>query len=517
MVRSTMRGAVASKIVFAVFIGLGTAFTFSQFAADPKPAALVSGVAFSLAVTLAYLVLYSLQVMPSFSSAEPYSLLSMLPLSDSDVSLVTILSVVRTFDAIVAVAVVAQVGVVAYLTHSVLAAVAMALAASANAVFGVSVSVWLSRVFHRNITRGGKGKGAAAARFVFLVSWGLAAASLGFLFNLVSYVVPALDSAVSGALATSFAPIAFALIHPFSAGLVVASIVFPSFAAESPALSAASLISFAALAGYLMLAASAVRITLRSAREMARGESFRVVRERASDFLLGVRRPIRAYVLKDIRVASKSPATAFIFALPVLETVVIALTLNDLNVLRAYSVISSTALGCMFTLISASILLNTEGSGLDYTLTLPLSARVIVLAKSTIATIAFLPVPAVVAALLIIGRPAALWLSAIPILETAAVSAATSAELTFFIRGYRRAGTRQTSRGIETRGLNFTSIGDLARLVGALVVAGTVVALPLGAYGAAYLLLRDHAAALGWQAAVALGEFALVHLLLRRG
>jgi predicted permease len=515
-VKSIMRGAFFSKAIFTVFIGAGTIFTFSQYIVDRSAAYLVGGVSFSLAITLAYLVLYSLQVLPSFASSEPYSLLSTLPLADRDLSLVTLLSVVRTFDTIAAVAIIGQVAMVAILTGSVQATVLMAFASGANAIFGVAVSLWLSGVFQRNITRGGRGKTASVARFVFLISWGLAAASLGFMFNLVDYAVPALDSAVAGAFASTALPIVFALIHPFSAGLAIASVVSPEFTLLTPTLSLASQLSFVALALYVGLALYAARKTLAIAASVARGPAVTAIHQRATEFLLRVRNPIPAYVVKDVRISSKNPSSAFIYALPVLDTVVIALTVSGSKELHAVSILSSTALGCVFTLISASILLNTEGSGLDYTLSLPLSARVIVLAKSIIATVAYLPVPAVICALLLLGGSTAPWLYLIPVIEVAAVSAATSAELSFFIQRYRKAGGRQTSSGIETRGLNLMSASDLIRFVGALLVAGGLVGGPIIAYTAAYAATFDHGLALVSMGLVALAEFVVVHAYLRR-
>ncbi len=516
MVKSVMRGALMSKAIFTFFIGFGTLFAFSQYIDDRTPVALVSGVTFSLAITLAYLVLYSMQVMPSFSGAEPYSLLSTLPMNERDLSLVTIFSVLRTFDSIALVAMGAQVVAVAFLTGSALATTVMALATLANSVFAVAISLWLSGVFQRNITRGGRGKGAAIARFVFLISWGLAAASFGFLFNLVGYAVPALDSAITGALASSAVPLIFSAVHPFTAGLVIASLVYPSFPSLSATLGLASVVSFGALAGYLVLAFVAARRTLRTALRVAHGRVVSVVRQRATDFLLRLRPPISAYLLKDVRIATKSPSTAFIFALPVLETIVIALQLSEVRTLSALPVLTSTLLGCFFTLISASILLNTEGSGLDYTLSLPLSSRVMVLAKSSIATVAYVPVPVVIGTLLVLGRPSVAWLATVPTIETAAVFAATSAELSFFIRGYKRAGGRQTTSGVETRGLSLMSAGDLVRLAAALVVAGTLISGPLLVYGVSYLLTYDHVTALVAMAAVSVAELVSVQAVLRR-
>jgi len=515
-VKAIMRGATFSKAIFTVFIGAGTVFSFYQYVENPDAAFLVGGVVFSLAVTLSYLVLYSLQVLPSFASAEPYSFLTTLPLDSGELSLVTMLSIVRTFDTIAAVAIGGQIAMVAVLTKSVPATIIMALAAVANAVFGVALSVWLSRVFQRNMNRGGRGKGAAVGRFVFLISWGLAAASLGFMFNFVTYLVPALDVAVSGALASTIIPVAIAFLHPFPAGLAIASQVFPSFAALTPTLRLATELSFAALAGYFLLSIFAARQTLRIATDVARGTTVTVIRQRATDFLLKVRRPTPAYVLKDVRVSSKNTSSAFIYALPVLETLVIILTVSGASDLRAKYVLLSTGLGCVFTLISATILLNTEGSGLDYTLSLPLSARVMVLAKSSIATVAYLPVPLAIWALLLLGRSASAWLYAIPIIEIGAVSAATCAELAFFIHGYRRSGGRSTSSGIETRGLNLMSAGDLVRFFVAILVAGGLVLVPMIAYVAEYAASFDHWAAVLALAVASAGEFALVQFILRK-
>jgi hypothetical protein len=366
------------------------------------------------------------------------------------------------------------------------------------------------------VTRGGRGKGAAIGRFVFLISWGLAAVSLGFLFNIVTYAVPALDSAVSGALASTGVPLLFSLVHPFTAGMVVASIVFPALPSISRTLSIACTLSFAALAGYVLLAYVAARRTLTTAASIVHGPTMTVVRQRATEFLLKLRRPIPAYVIKDVRMASKNPSVAFIFGLPVLETLIVVITSSGISSLRAYSVLSSTALGCVFTLISASVLLNTEGSGLDYTLSLPLNANVMVFAKSVIATLAYVPIPAAIGVLLVIGKSSSPWLFAIPVLEIAAVSAAASAELSFFIQSYKKGRGRRASRGIETRGLSLMAPGDLVRLAAALVVAGGLALGPLAVYGGAYLLTTDYGLALASMALLALAEFGGVQFYLRR-
>jgi predicted permease len=298
--------------------------------------------------------------------------------------------------------------------------------------------------------------------------------------------------------------------------MAIASTIYPTFGAQSATLGVASPLSIVALAAYLLLAVVGARSALRTALSVVHGPTTVTVRERAKEFGVRLRMPTSAYILKDIRISSKNPSTAFIYALPVLEPLVIVLTLSGIVVLRAVSVITSTVIGCFFTLIAASILLNTEGSGLDYTLSLPLNARVIVLAKSFIATLAYLPVPVVMAVLLYVGHPTTSWLYLIPVIETFAVSAATSAELSLFIRGYSRAGMKQTSRSVETRGMSLMSPGDLVRLFAALLVAAGLILAPMGAYTVGFVVWRSHLAEVALMGLAAAAEFGLVHLHLWR-
>jgi predicted permease len=515
-VKSIIRGALISKVLITAFIIFGTFVAFAAYFVSPSPGALVTAVTFSLAIGLGYEIIYSLQVLPAFSGAGPNLLLTTLPLGQGDLSLVALLSVVRSFDYMVVGAVVSQVAIVAYVTGSPLAAGAMALASGANSVFGITISLWLAGMFQRNITRGGKGKGASALRFAFLLSWGLAAVSIGFVFSLIGDAFPAFESAVTGQLSSTAVPIVFSLVHPFAAGIAVADIVYPSLGSVSGAMKVASSISFVALAGYVLLGYLAGRKALSITFSVSRGEVAPVIRQRATDFLLRLRRPIAAYVIKDARVASKNPSTAIVFALPVFETFIIAFSLSQAAALRTIVVLSTLSLVSFFTLIIGVVLLNTEGTGLDYTFSLPLNAREIIMAKSGIATLAYLPVPVAIGALLALDKPSLLFLVVVPVVETLAISAATSAELAFFIGSYKRREGRQTSRGIQTRGLSLMSGGDLVRLAVAFIVAGALVMAPFAAYGITYLLTQSRFMSLGLTTLAALVEFAGMQLYLRR-
>ncbi len=515
-VKSIVRGALIGKVIFTFFVSLASGFTLTSYIFDKTPASLVGSVAFSLAITLAYMVLYSLQVLPSFSGAEPYSLLTTLPLESRELSMVALLSFVRTFDLIVIGAIVTQVTLVGYFSGSAAAALLMLTASVVNCTFGVAISLWLSGLFYRNINRGGRGKVAAVARLVFLVSWGFAAISIGFLFNFISYLIPLVNGAVTGSLSSPVVTFAFALVHPFTAGLVIASVVFPSFSLASRSLGDAVIVAYVAFVAYLSLGVLAARRTLSTVLFVAQGQTFAFVRQTAKEFLLRVRRPVSAYVLKDFRVASKSPSTAFIFALPLLETLIIALSLFGLSVVRATSVLTLTGIGSAIPILSAASLLNTEGSGLEYTLTLPLRSRVIIDAKSLVATVAYLAVPVAIGAFLLAGRPTSPYLFLIPVIQVISVSAGTSAALSFFIQSYKRAGSGATGSGsIETRGLSLLSGGDVVRLIEAFAVAGAIVLGPLAVYAGTFLLSHGHLLGILAMGCVAAAELLGVRLYLR--
>ncbi len=71
----TIGSARTSKIAFAVLGTIGAFFPFLEYIVSPTPEALVSGISLSLAISLAYIVFYSLQILPSFASGESYVLL----------------------------------------------------------------------------------------------------------------------------------------------------------------------------------------------------------------------------------------------------------------------------------------------------------------------------------------------------------------------------------------------------------------------------------------------------------
>jgi predicted permease len=400
----------------------------------------------------------------------------------------------------------------------------MVVASLMNVAFAVLIGLWLSCLFYKNITRGGRSKGAALSRVVFLVTWGFVAMSTGFIFSLIGYALGLINNLIAGSLSQPQIAAVLYVLHPFSIGLVVTDSVYPQFLANATrGIPGGPSLVFVAVAVYVLLAGAAVRKTIQTVARVAHGQGTTIVRHMATEFLVRVRKPIAAYVMKDLRVASKTPSVAFIFALPIFEVLIIGLNTSAFAVLRATSVLSVTLLGCFFTLFSGSVLLNTEGVGLGYTLSLPLTPSVILNAKSLVATAAYIPVPIVISVLLALKGTTSWILVLIPFLQILAVSAATTAQLSFFIRGYTReegatsspAG-RRPSRGIGGIGFSMMSGADILKMAKALIVAAIIVAAPLLLYGGSFIFLHSHLISIGLMAAGTIAELTTVQAFTRR-
>ena len=511
-IASLIKNTIRSKTIFAIFLCIGAAIPFAQLLIAPGPISVVSAASLSLAIGLAYLVLYSLQILPSLASAEPYSFLLTLPFERGEFSLVTMLSFVRTFDYLAVGAILVPVVGIAVLTGSILATILMIVAAAINVVFAVAIGLGFSGLFYRNITRGGRSRGASLARMIFIISWGIAAMSIGFVFNIVIYLLPFINEVISGNLA-QWSGVILALLHPFDFGLALAYLAYPSFATQSlmPLLA----VSFVAVVAYTLLAFAVGRRTLHTIVGITHGQGVSIIRESAKEYTLKIRNPVYAYILKDLRVAAKSPSTAFVFAMPIFETAIILFSTSGLA-FTAGEVIMATAMGSLFTLMLSSFLLNTERAGLSYTMSLPIGARAVINGKSLISTLSYLPVPALILVIEIFRNTSSIFFL-VPLVETFAVSAATTTEIAMFIRGRtftEAPQARITSRGMSS-GFSMMASSDISLLIKALIVSGIVMVAPLIAYGA-LVVLSTHLVAIAAMSVLSVVEFALVQEIIRR-
>jgi predicted permease len=403
--------------------------------------------------------------------------------------LITLFSFIRSVDYMVIGSILSQVIVVTYLTGSPLATLIMLVASTMNALFAVTVALWFSRIFQKNLLRGGRSKVNTVLRLGFILMWGLLLVGVGFLFIIPWYIVPNLESMLRG-----FSNLAklLSVLYPFSTGMVIADLVYSdiAFAAVS--------IASVALVVYAVLAILAGRWSLGIVKNISQGSGVKFAQVTAKDFSVKTRSPLLGYVLKDLKVSSRNPATAFFFALPLLETVIITLLISNFVTLRTAAVLIATSMGAIFSLLSPLALLSAEGRGLEYTKTLPISSRKIIVSKMLVSTAAFVFVPLALVGLSIIKPLTSVSAILIPFFTIIAVASASIFEIQLFLR--------TTAQGKMGAILN-----DLEKLfVGVLTVLA-----PQVVYAAAFLSSLDHSLSLFTMGCTVLAELAIAMYVLR--
>lgn len=516
---SSMGSAKTSKLAFAVLGTIGSAFPFLEYAVAPTPEALISGVSLSLAISLAYIVFYSLQILPSFSSGEPYSILMTLPLGERDFSITATLSLIRTFDYIAVSATFVQVTAVWLLTRSIEASLLMFVGAIINIIFAMALALWFSGIFYMTVSKGGRSTRATVGRSLFLIGWGVVALSIGFVFNFISYLLPYLTSAILGIFTQPTGLILLA-IHPFSIGFAIANVVYPSLYSSIVLPSRAVLIvprfvppvlAYLTSFGYACLAIVVGKRSINSVSKITRGLAGPMSRPVAKDFRLTLRSPLPAYMMKDMRLASMNPSLAFLYATPLFEVITLAIITVQFPTMRATAMIISTMVGCFFTTMICSTLLNTEGAGLEYAMSLPLGARTIIDAKALIAILTFIPVPLALLAIGISKHVASNYILLIPFVELIAMGAACIGEIGFFVRPR---GGKNSLR--QSRGFSMLAGSDIKRLIESLAIAFILLLTPMGVYAISYIETFNHASAIIAMIVAALTELVVVIGIIRR-
>lgn len=452
---------------------------------------LATSIALSLAVTLGFTILYAIQTLSSFVSAESSVLLSVLPLARNDFSLITLFSFVRSVDYMVLGSVTSQVIMVAFMTASPLATLIMLVTATMNQVFAVTIALWFSRIFQKNLLRGGRSKINTILRLIFILMWGLLLAGVGFMFALPWYIIPNLENILLGV--GNISNLLLNLLYPFSTGVLIKSITYSNVA------SLITMVSFFAITAYVLLAILAGKWSLRTVKSISENSGKKTIRVIANDFSVKIHHPLSGYVLKDLKVASRNPATAFFFVLPVLETVVTVLLISNLSVLRTAMLLDATSMGAIFTLLIPLALLTAEGKGLEYTKTLPITPRRIVVSKTLVTMATYIPVPLVLIALSLVKPLTSLSSILIPCLTIMSVMSASIFEIKLFLKTVAKS---------KIAGL----VNDLEKMV----IGALTVLTPIAAYSITFILSLNHALSLLTMGSIAGLELTLAIYLLNR-
>jgi predicted permease len=490
LAKRALRIAKFDKTIVAVFGFIISIMPFATSYFGTSAFSLASSVSMSLTITFGFTMLYVIQTLTSFVRAESSMLLSTLPITQNDFSLITLLSFIRSVDFIVAGSVLSQIISTALLTGSLLAVMVMSAASVGSSLFAVTAALWFSRVFQKYLLQGGRSKANTFFRLTFILMWGFLLIGVGFLLSIPYYIMPTIEVVLQ-----SFDPLSnlLAVLYPFSTGIVMATF------AQSGATFATSSLASISLVGYALLAILAAKWSLGTVKRISHGSGIKIARTMCRDFSIKIHSQLTGFILKDLKIASRNPATAFFFALPALETVLISLLISSFGRLQTSVVLIATSMGGIFTLLLPLALLSAEGRGLEYTKTLPIGSDRILVSKTLLTIATYIPVPLALTAISCFRPLTSLSSILIPFLVTGSVASASIFEIRVFLRA-------------TTQGRIAAVLNDLEKLtIGVLTVLA-----PVAVYALIFLSAFDHNFSLVFLVGTVVAELLIAQGLRRR-
>ena len=490
LTKKALRIAKWDKILVAIFNILAAVFPFTTHLFGSPIMGLTSAVSLSLAVTFGFTVLYAIQTLSSFISNDSSRVLATLPIDQKNFSLITLFSFVRSVDYLVFGSVISQVILVAFYTASPIAVLIMFSVSIINEVLAVAMALWFSRIFSKNSSRCDRSKTRSILRLVFILMWGSLLIGVSFLITLPYYIVPSLEVFINSSQLTG---ILLNLLLPFSAGITITNI------GQQIGSFSSALIAGLSLIGYLILAGFAGRWMIKTVNQMSIGEVINLSRSKTKDFSVKIHSPTLGFVVKDFKITSRNPATAFFFALPVLETIIILFLSANLNVLRASTLLVSTFMGGLFVLLIPLALLNSEGTGLEYTKTLPLDINRLIISKTLISSITYLPVPIILFVLTFLKPFTSPFNLFIPSFVFLAIISASIFEIQLFLNSV-------------TKGRISALINDFKKLIIGIIT----LLLPIGLYSIIYLISFNHIIAISSLIGTTIVELSVALFLLKQ-
>ena len=439
LVRNAQVNTLISKVITTIFIGT---FGFTVFmpiafgikAEAPKELVVAGGVTAFLAVLLFLIALMGLQVTTSFVSSKIVDVLSALPLSKREISLIIFLCFLKIFDIPLLAALVIFPIVYSHFTGSILAGLASFISIGIAEIFALALTIGLAVFFYSKILRGGRrSRWSTFLRFIFLVVWVIPTFGAYFVINFATQI-----TMVFASITQTFSTIhSVALIYPFSFGFLASYSAFPDKINYS-------VLSFSIIAciGYSVFAAYCLKFILHSIRQIGCevGGVVTSAREIVKDTIIHPYAPWFGVIRKDLRIASRSPSYASLFLLPAIQTALLVFSF-PFSELELNSIVGMLLGVSLVTILLPPLLLSIEGLAYGYMRSLPLNKKTLIFAKTltTIVTYAFSLVVLFTVAMLV-KKNFSLVLT-FGIINSLAVAAASMLELSFFIRKLWKEGS----------------------------------------------------------------------------
>lgn len=378
-----------SKLITSFFIGLFAVIVFLPLTMNytritvSRQAAMLGGISAFLAIVLFLIVFMGLQMATSFVSSKIVDVLSPFPLSKQDVSTIIFLCFIRIFDIPLVAAIVVFLAAYFFIGGASPSGGAISIAGIITAeIFALAMTTVLAKFFYSKVTSaGGRSRWQALLRFVFMLVWILPTFGAYLIINFATTIVQSFASLMQSL--SSFSHVVV-LIYPFSYAFLISAAAFPS-SVNYTLLG----LSAAASAAYTILAYYCLRWVNRTVRNMGVGPMPRGPREVVKDTLIKPVAPWLGVIRKDLRVASRAPSYATLFFLPIIQTVVLALSFSSLNQLGLTTALGILTGMSMLTLLLPPTLASIEGLASAYMRHLPMGRTTLITAKTVLSTLTY--------------------------------------------------------------------------------------------------------------------------------
>jgi hypothetical protein len=444
-------------------------------------------------VQLGLLWWLGLQFLPTYLSSAIVPVLRTLPVEDATVDRVALLLLIRLFDAPSLTCLLLTPLAVGYVLGSAWAGLAVVPAELTVVVLAMAFAVATGRFFVRHVQGSPGGHRETALRWVYLVAWGLPAFALfGFVaiaprfLTLLANLSTGGPSGVLGALLS---------VYPFNFALLPALAVSPGSAGNLPLPGGLpGVVAVAAV--YLALVAVAGR-WLRTAPGKLAALTTPGRARRVGGAPVRVRSAPLAIMTKDFRLASRTPAFAFLILIPLGDATLLGLVTAfsplgsaDPASLAEAAVASAALLATFFGPAFFAI----EVTSYSYSRSLPLTGRSLLIGKTSLILFLYGLAASVVLVLTLVRFFQPLEFGAFLLAEVPAVAAAALFQLGILLAVARR-------RGLPLVNLYTGAFWLFAVSIPGLFVSGTPLAL--------FVLLSPTGT---WRALAGMATFALAEL-----
>lgn len=386
--RQVEMNMLVSKILITIFVAVLAVMPlgyWSYFVMGLKlveELAIVGCVSVFLASLFFLLVVLGLQTTTSLMATKAFEILSSFPISRGDVSKIALFSFLRIFDMPLITALAVFPAAFSIVVRSFFGGLAALFTVVLTEIFAMALTIGLSKLFYSRIVAGGGGsKYRTIMRFIYMLIWILPSFGIYLAMNFATQILQVL--AYSLTQMSVIQTFALALVYPFSLGFTTAFATFPH---------KISLMHAAALAVstflYTALAYLGLNYTGSTIRRIGSGGVIIASKAFVRDLVIRPKSPYLGVIIKDLRVASRSPSYASILMLPALQAVIILISLGLVRI-DLPMVLGFLAGISLMSLIVAPTLFSVETLASAYTRSLPLKRRTVIAAKTFLSTLTY--------------------------------------------------------------------------------------------------------------------------------